>query len=65
MLRPFPNGQKLPFGCNGYVTAVAKVNSLILVGGSLIGVISASPTQILRGPGVYLESRTDIIAGLP
>ena len=23
MQRPFPNGQKCPFGCNGYVTAVA------------------------------------------
>jgi hypothetical protein len=27
MQRPFPNGKKCPFGCNGYVTAVAAGQS--------------------------------------
>jgi hypothetical protein len=27
MQRPFPNGHKCPFGCNGYVTAVAAGQS--------------------------------------
>jgi hypothetical protein len=27
MQRPFPNGQNFPFGCNGYVTAVAAGQS--------------------------------------
>jgi hypothetical protein len=40
MQRPFPNGKKRPFGCNGYVTAVTKGNGFILVSGRLPGFIS-------------------------
>jgi hypothetical protein len=60
MQRPLPNGQKYPFGCNGYVTAVAVAvgQSQRLYSG--VGIFNwyylSSPPQILRAPRVELES---------
>jgi hypothetical protein len=55
--RPFPNGQKRPFGCNGCVTAVAAGQSQRFY--SDAGVFNwhypSSPPQILRFPWVGLE----------
>jgi hypothetical protein len=59
MQRPFPNGHKCLFGCNGYVTAVAAGQSQRLYSG--VGIFSwynpISPPQILRCSGVHLETR--------
>jgi hypothetical protein len=59
MQRPFPNGKKCPFGCNGYVTAVAVGQSQRLYSG--VGIFNwyylSSPPQILCAPGVELELR--------
>jgi hypothetical protein len=57
--RPFPNGHKCPFGCSGYVTAVAAGQSQRLYSG--VGIFNwhypSSPPQILRFPMVPLERR--------
>jgi hypothetical protein len=46
----FPNGQKCPFGCNGYVTAVTVGQSQRLYSG--VGIFNwyylSSPPQVLR-----------------
>ena len=61
MQRPFPNGHKCPFGCNGYVTAVAVGKSRRLYLYSGVGIFNwyylSSPTQIPRRRGVPLETR--------
>ena len=58
MQRPFPNGHKCSFGCIGYVTAVAVGQHQPLY--SSVGIFNwyylSSPPQILRFPGVRLES---------
>jgi hypothetical protein len=58
MQRPFPNGCKRPFGCDGYVTAVAAGQSQRFYSG--VGIFNwyylSSPPQIPRGSMVLLES---------
>ena len=58
MQRPFPNGHKCPFGCDGYVTAVTAGKSQRFYSG--VGIFSwyyfSSPIQIPLCPGVPLES---------
>jgi hypothetical protein len=58
MQRPFPNGHKRPFGCNGHVTAVTAGQSQRFYSG--VGIFNwyypSSPPQIPRRPGVQLES---------
>jgi hypothetical protein len=58
MLRPFPNGHKCPFGCNGHVTAVAVGQSQRLYSG--VGIFNwyylSSPPQIPRFFRFPLES---------
>ena len=57
MQRPFPNGHKRPFECNGYVTAVAVGQSQRLYSG--VGMFTryylSSLPQKLRVRGVQLE----------
>jgi hypothetical protein len=59
MYWPFPNGHKCPFGCNGYVTAVAAGQSQRFYSG--VGIFNwyylSSPPQILLVPVVHLETR--------
>jgi hypothetical protein len=59
MQRPFLNGQKYPFGCNGYVTAVAAGQSQRFYSG--VGIFNwyylSSPPQIRRRLVVHLEWR--------
>jgi hypothetical protein len=59
MQRPFPDGYKCPFGCNGYVTAVAAGQRQRLYSG--VGIFNwyylSVPPQILRGREAPLESR--------
>jgi hypothetical protein len=58
MQRPFPNGHKCPFGCNGYVTAVAAGQSQRFYSG--MGIFNwyylSSPPQVLLRRGVQLET---------
>jgi hypothetical protein len=69
MQRPFPNGHKRPFGCGGYVTAVAVGQSQPLYSG--VGIFNfnwyylCSPPQIPRGPAVHLERRRLISRVVP
>jgi hypothetical protein len=58
MQRPFPNGHKRPFGCDGYVTAVAASQSQRFYSGVEIfkWYYLSSPPQILRFSGVHLET---------
>jgi hypothetical protein len=57
MQRSLLNGHKCPFGCNGYVTAVAAGQSQRFYSG--VGIFSwyylSSPPQILRGSRYQLE----------
>jgi hypothetical protein len=57
MQRPFPNGHKCPFGCNGYVTALAAGQSQRVYSG--VGIFNwyylSSPPQTLLRPGSGLE----------
>jgi hypothetical protein len=59
MQRPFPNGQKCPFACNGYVIVVAAGQSQQFYSG--VGTFNwyylSSPPQILHGSWVGLESK--------
>jgi hypothetical protein len=59
MKQPFPNGHKCPFGCNGFVTAVAAGQSQRFYSG--VGIFNwyylSLPPQILRGPVVHFELR--------
>jgi hypothetical protein len=59
MQRPFPNanGHKCPFGCNGYVTAMAVGQRQRLYSGVRIftGNYLSSPPQILRTRGAKPE----------
>jgi hypothetical protein len=58
MQRPFPNGHKRPFGCNGYVARrccndrgrwpLAKGDGFILVWASLTGVIITSVGEVCQ-----------------
>jgi hypothetical protein len=61
-----PNGEKYPFGCSGYVTAVAAGQSQRFYSG--VGMSDwyylSSPPQILRAPGAVLESAGSQL-GLP
>jgi hypothetical protein len=64
MQRPFPNGQKRSFGCNGYDLYVlqrpwplAKANGFILVWKSLTGVISVRLLRSCGVPGSPLNGR--------
>jgi hypothetical protein len=55
--RPFPNGHKFPFGCNGHVTAMAVGQRQLLYSGVRIftGNYLSSTPRARRTPGVYLE----------
>jgi hypothetical protein len=57
MQRPFPNGHKRPFGCSGYVTAVAAGQSQRFYSGVAIfnWYYFSSPPQIPRIPEAPLE----------
>jgi hypothetical protein len=54
---PFPNGHNYPFGCSGYVTAVAAGQSQLFYSG--VGIFSwrylSLPPQILLLLRVHLE----------
>ena len=57
MQRPFHNGQNFPFGCNGYVTAMAVGQRQRLYSGvrMFTGNYLTSTPRALRFPGVELE----------
>ena len=57
MQRPFPNGHKYPFGCNGYVTTVAAGQSQRFYHGVgiFIWYYLSSPPQVLRPSRCPLE----------
>ena len=69
MQRPFPNGHKFPFGCNGFVTAVAAGQRQHFYSGVgifnfITGITSDASrgSQIPRLPWFHLETRGLMLA---